>query len=106
MVHICVYILNHFYFYINTCRQIQSGKRFYDFLARIKDIYQPFVHPEFKLFPGILMHESGAVDRVFLDFSRKRDGTDGFRVHPFDRFNYLFARIINQLVIVRLYSQP
>jgi len=93
-------MLNHFHLYVYPRRQVQIGERFHKALAGVKDIDDPFMNPEFELFPAVLVDERRPVDGIFLEFRRQRNGSDNIGVGTLQHFHYLTARIIYEPLIV------
>ena len=92
--------LHHFDIDRNAGRQVDIGESFDHFALGIEDIDHAFVNAHFKLLPGILVDERGAVDRVFSDVDRKGDGANDRGVVTGGHVNDLLHRLVENAVLI------
>src|SRR3989344_3290824 len=95
--------LYHLHVNRNTRRKREVRQCFYNFLIRIQNINNSFVHPHLKLFSRVFIDKGCAVDGVSLEFGRKRDRTNNRRVQSIDGIYNLFQGCIEKFVLISLH---
>src|SRR5271157_644256 len=86
--------------HIHARRQVELHQRVHRLLRRLQYVQQPFVRPDFKLLPRLLVHVRGAQYRRDTPRRRQRNGTGHRRSGPLRGVHNLRGRLIEHPVIV------
>src|SRR2546423_6136574 len=91
---------------VDARRKVQLHERVDRLLRWIVDVDEPFVRSDLELLARVLVNERAADDRELLDACRQRDRTGDRRPCPLRRLDDLRRGLVDQLVVVRLETDP